>query len=44
VSVCVIALAYLFGQVQQIVRKEEWDAFMNVLRKPLPATFRINAW
>ncbi|XP_047075452.1 RNA cytosine-C(5)-methyltransferase NSUN2-like isoform X1 [Lolium rigidum] len=28
---------------QQIVREEEWDAFMSVLRKPLPATFRINA-
>lgn len=28
---------------QQIVHEEEWDAFMSVLRKPLPATFRINA-
>ncbi|CAL5013087.1 unnamed protein product [Urochloa decumbens] len=32
-----------YYKVQQIVRKEEWDAFMSVLRKPLPATFRINA-
>ncbi|PAN35878.1 hypothetical protein PAHAL_6G242600 [Panicum hallii] len=28
---------------KQIVHKEEWDAFMSVLRTPLPATFRINA-
>ncbi|PNT68316.1 hypothetical protein BRADI_3g38655v3 [Brachypodium distachyon] len=28
---------------QRIVREEEWDAFMSVLRRPLPATFRINA-
>ncbi|CAO2207079.1 unnamed protein product [Urochloa humidicola] len=32
-----------YYKVQQIVCKEEWDAFMSVLRKPLPATFRINA-
>ncbi|CAO2169450.1 unnamed protein product [Urochloa humidicola] len=32
-----------YYKVQQIVRKEEWDAFMSTLRKPLPATFRINA-
>ncbi|KAG0524781.1 hypothetical protein BDA96_07G241000 [Sorghum bicolor] len=32
-----------YYKVQQIVRKEEWDAFMNVLRKPLPVAFRINA-
>uniref|UniRef100_A0A804LSL7 SAM-dependent MTase RsmB/NOP-type domain-containing protein n=1 Tax=Zea mays TaxID=4577 RepID=A0A804LSL7_MAIZE len=32
-----------YYKVQQIVREEEWDAFMSVLRKPLPATFRINA-
>ncbi|KAF8747768.1 hypothetical protein HU200_013176 [Digitaria exilis] len=32
-----------YYKVQQIVRREEWDAFMSVLRKPLPATFRINA-
>lgn len=30
-------------QEQRIVREEEWDAFMSVLRRPLPATFRINA-
>ncbi|KAM3294309.1 hypothetical protein ACQJBY_037293 [Aegilops geniculata] len=28
---------------QRIVQEEEWDAFMSVLRKPLPATFRVNA-
>ncbi|CAD6224565.1 unnamed protein product [Miscanthus lutarioriparius] len=28
---------------QQIVPEEEWDSFMSMLRKPLPATFRINA-
>uniref|UniRef100_A0ACD5Y1B6 Uncharacterized protein n=1 Tax=Avena sativa TaxID=4498 RepID=A0ACD5Y1B6_AVESA len=28
---------------QRIVHEEEWDAFVTVLRKPLPATFRINA-
>ncbi|KAH7520515.1 uncharacterized protein LOC107425311 [Ziziphus jujuba] len=28
---------------QGIVSSEEWDAFMGVLRKPLPAAFRINA-
>nr|CAB3481197.1 unnamed protein product [Digitaria exilis] len=32
-----------YYKIQQIVRREEWDAFMSVLRKPLPATFRINA-
>jgi hypothetical protein len=30
-------------QEQQIVPEEEWDSFMSMLRKPLPATFRINA-
>jgi multisite-specific tRNA:(cytosine-C5)-methyltransferase len=30
-------------QEQRIVREEEWDDFISVLRKPLPATFRINA-
>lgn len=33
--------AYYKGQ--QIVPEEEWDAFMSMLRKPLPAAFRINA-
>ncbi|CAL5063920.1 unnamed protein product [Urochloa decumbens] len=28
---------------QQIIPEEEWDGFMSMLRKPLPATFRINA-
>ncbi|WVZ65281.1 hypothetical protein U9M48_014675 [Paspalum notatum var. saurae] len=28
---------------QQIVPEEEWGDFMSMLRKPLPATFRINA-
>ncbi|XP_062147658.1 uncharacterized protein LOC133856617 [Alnus glutinosa] len=28
---------------QGIVSPEEWDSFMEVLRKPLPAAFRINS-
>ncbi|KAE8706956.1 peroxidase 17-like [Hibiscus syriacus] len=28
---------------QGIVSPDEWDAFMEVLRKPLPAAFRINS-
>ncbi|XP_057970587.1 uncharacterized protein LOC131159581 [Malania oleifera] len=28
---------------QGIVSTEEWDTFMHVLRKPLPAAFRINS-
>lgn len=28
---------------QGIVAPEEWDAFMEMLRKPLPAAFRINS-
>ncbi|XP_057492702.1 uncharacterized protein LOC130778213 isoform X1 [Actinidia eriantha] len=28
---------------QGIVSPEEWDAFMEVLRRPLPAAFRINS-
>ncbi|XP_022739320.1 tRNA (cytosine(34)-C(5))-methyltransferase-like [Durio zibethinus] len=28
---------------QGIVSPEEWDAFMEMLRKPLPAAFRINS-
>ncbi|KAK3419010.1 hypothetical protein EUGRSUZ_H04746 [Eucalyptus grandis] len=28
---------------QGIVSQEEWDAFMECLRKPLPAAFRINS-
>ncbi|GJN20554.1 hypothetical protein PR202_gb07946 [Eleusine coracana subsp. coracana] len=28
---------------QRIVPEEEWDNYMSMLRKPLPATFRINA-
>ncbi|TVU05454.1 hypothetical protein EJB05_48618, partial [Eragrostis curvula] len=32
-----------YYKMQGIVREEEWDAFMSVLRTPLPATFRINA-
>ncbi|KAF8012244.1 hypothetical protein BT93_I0394 [Corymbia citriodora subsp. variegata] len=28
---------------QGIVSADEWDAFMEYLRKPLPATFRINS-
>jgi len=29
-------------QAQQIVPEGEWEAFMECLRKPLPATFRIS--
>ncbi|KAL5201391.1 hypothetical protein ABZP36_035745 [Zizania latifolia] len=32
-----------YYKVQQIIPEEEWSNFMNMLRKPLPATFRINA-
>ncbi|XP_043722063.1 multisite-specific tRNA:(cytosine-C(5))-methyltransferase-like isoform X2 [Telopea speciosissima] len=28
---------------QGIVPQEEWDVFMEILRKPLPASFRINS-
>ncbi|KFK32820.1 hypothetical protein AALP_AA6G291900 [Arabis alpina] len=28
---------------QGIVKPEEWDLFMEILRKPLPAAFRVNA-
>ncbi|CAA7019820.1 unnamed protein product [Microthlaspi erraticum] len=28
---------------QGIVKAEEWDMFMEILRKPLPAAFRVNA-
>ncbi|XP_010531362.1 PREDICTED: tRNA (cytosine(34)-C(5))-methyltransferase-like [Tarenaya hassleriana] len=29
---------------QRIVKPEEWDLFMEVLRKPLPAAFRVNSY
>ncbi|KAG8057096.1 hypothetical protein GUJ93_ZPchr0002g24766 [Zizania palustris] len=32
-----------YYKAQQIIPEEEWSNFMNMLRKPLPATFRINA-
>uniref|UniRef100_A0A1J3G155 tRNA (Cytosine(34)-C(5))-methyltransferase n=1 Tax=Noccaea caerulescens TaxID=107243 RepID=A0A1J3G155_NOCCA len=28
---------------QRIVKTEEWDSFMEILRKPLPAAFRVNS-
>ncbi|ESQ53256.1 hypothetical protein EUTSA_v10024482mg [Eutrema salsugineum] len=28
---------------QRIVKAEEWDSFMDILRKPLPAAFRVNS-
>ncbi|CAN8328548.1 unnamed protein product [Cochlearia groenlandica] len=28
---------------QKIVKTEEWDSFMEILRKPLPAAFRVNS-
>ncbi|KAF8404637.1 hypothetical protein HHK36_009525 [Tetracentron sinense] len=33
----------LYYKEQGIVSEEEWDDFMKVLRKPLPAAFRINS-
>lgn len=33
----------LMQQEQGIVLEEEWDEFIRVLRKPLPAAFRINS-
>lgn len=35
--------AFCVMQEQGIVSPEEWDVFNGVLRKPLPAAFRINA-
>ncbi|GAV60217.1 Nol1_Nop2_Fmu domain-containing protein [Cephalotus follicularis] len=32
-----------YYKAQGIVSVDEWDAFMGVLRKPLPAAFRINS-
>ena len=34
---------FFFWQEQGIVSPEEWDAFIEMLRKPLPAAFRINS-
>ena len=31
-----------FYKAQGVVPKEEWDAFMQILKAPLPASFRIN--
>ncbi|KAF2543671.1 hypothetical protein F2Q68_00028607, partial [Brassica cretica] len=28
---------------QRIVKAEEWDSFIEILRKPLPAAFRVNS-
>ncbi|CAN8283891.1 unnamed protein product [Cochlearia groenlandica] len=28
---------------QRVVKAEEWDVFMEILRKPLPAAFRVNS-
>ncbi|CAH8344518.1 unnamed protein product [Eruca vesicaria subsp. sativa] len=28
---------------QKIVKAEEWDSFIDILRKPLPAAFRVNS-
>ncbi|KAL1190352.1 26S rRNA (cytosine-C(5))-methyltransferase NOP2B [Cardamine amara subsp. amara] len=28
---------------QRIVKAKEWDSFMEILRKPLPAAFRVNS-
>ena len=30
-----------YYKAQQILPEEEWDAFMQALRRPLPSTFRI---
>lgn len=32
-----------YYKVQEIVPPEEWDTFMECLRRPLPAAFRINS-
>ncbi|PIN09085.1 tRNA cytosine-5-methylases and related enzymes of the NOL1/NOP2/sun superfamily [Handroanthus impetiginosus] len=32
-----------YYKVQEIVSPEEWDSFIEYLRKPLPAAFRINS-
>ena len=34
---------FIFLQEQGIVTAEEWDTFVEVLRTPLPAAFRINS-
>lgn len=31
-----------YYKAQKIVREEDWDAFMESLRTPLPTSFRIN--
>ncbi|MCO5599395.1 hypothetical protein L7F22_053497 [Adiantum nelumboides] len=33
----------LYYKEQRIVPEEEWDSFLAVLRKPLPAVFRVNS-
>lgn len=38
-----ISVTFRFFQEQNIVPLEEWDSFMQVLRTPLPAAFRINS-
>jgi len=42
-----LSFAHFFSfrifQEQGIVSSEEWDAFVQVLRTPLPAAFRINS-
>lgn len=30
-----------YYQAQKIIPEDEWDAFMDSLRQPLPTTFRI---
>ncbi|KAL5992529.1 hypothetical protein ACLOJK_013448 [Asimina triloba] len=40
---CLTLAASLFSQEQEIVPAEEWEEFLQVLRKPLPAAFRINS-
>jgi multisite-specific tRNA:(cytosine-C5)-methyltransferase len=37
---CVCLLIYVY-QAQGIVPEEEWDTFVDILKKPLPTTFRI---
>jgi 16S rRNA C967 or C1407 C5-methylase (RsmB/RsmF family) len=31
-------------QAQNMVSPEEWDAFMEALRQPLPVTFRVTGF
>ncbi|KAF2586228.1 hypothetical protein F2Q70_00033735, partial [Brassica cretica] len=39
-----LSLLKVGGRMEQrIVKAEEWDSFIEILRKPLPAAFRVNS-